>query len=61
MNDTLGEDIEENDSQNTSTKMLFDAYLANLANCVNREMIDQAAAEFCLSFNTKNNRKKLVK
>ena len=41
--------------------MLLDAFLANLPNCVNREMIDSAAAEFCLSHNTKNNRKKLVK
>jgi hypothetical protein len=28
---------------------------------VNREMIDSAAAEFCLNLNTKINRKKLVK
>ena len=42
-------------------KMLLDAFLSNLPNCVNREMIDSAAAEFCLSLNTKINRKKLVK
>ena len=41
--------------------MMFTAYLAKLPNCVNREMIDQAATEFCMQFNTKNNRKKLVK
>ena len=41
--------------------MMFTAYLAKLPNCVNREMIDSAATEFCMQFNTKNNRKKLVK
>ena len=35
--------------------------IAKLPNCVNREMIDSAATEFCMQFNTKNNRKKLVK
>ena len=41
--------------------MMFTAYLSKLPNCVNREMIDSAATEFCMQFNTKNNRKKLVK
>ena len=36
-------------------------FLSKLPNCVNREMIDSAATEFCMQFNTKNNRKKLVK
>ena len=33
--------------------MIFDAFLAQLPNCVNREMIDNAAAEFCMNHNTK--------
>jgi regulator of nonsense transcripts 2 len=41
--------------------MLLEAFLGNLPKCVNREMIDSAAAEFCLNLNTKINRKKLVK
>jgi len=41
--------------------MIFDAFLAQLPNCVNREMIDNAAAEFCMNHNTKINRKRLVK
>jgi regulator of nonsense transcripts 2 len=34
---------------------------AQLPNCVNREMIDTAAAEFCMTHNTKINRRRLVK
>lgn len=58
------EDLEENDPENStnmSAKMIFDAFLSKLPNCVNREMIDSAATEFCMQFNTKSNRKKLVK
>ena len=44
-----------------STKMVLDAFLAQLPNCVNREMIDSAAAEFCMNHNTKSNRRRLVK
>jgi regulator of nonsense transcripts 2 len=44
-----------------STKMIMDAFVANIPNCVNREMIDQASIDFCMKLNTKNNRKKLVK
>lgn len=36
-------------------------FLANLPNCVNRELIDSAAIEFLLNFNNKPNRKKVVK
>ena len=57
----LEEDEEAESSVNMSGKMMFDAFLTNLPNCVNREMIDSAATEFCMQFNTKNNRKKLVK
>ena len=57
----LEEDEDMESGANMSAKMIFDAFLANLPNCVNREMIDSAATEFCMQFNTKNNRKKLVK
>ena len=46
---------------NMSTRMVLDAFLSQLPNCVNREMIDSAAAEFCMNHNTKSNRKRLVK
>ena len=55
------DDADEGENQNASNKMLLDAYLANLPTCVSRDMIDNAAAEFCMNLNTKNNRKKLVK
>ena len=57
----IEEDVEEIDNQNASAKLAFDAFLAKLPTCVSREMIDNAAAEFCMNHNTKNNRKKLVK
>merc|ERR1719234_1569939 len=46
---------------NLSTRMVLDAFLAQLPNCVNRDLIDSAAAEFCMNHNTKSNRKRLVK
>ena len=45
---------------NLSAKMVFDAYLHNLENCVNRDMIDKAAMDFCLDLNNKPHRKKLT-
>lgn len=53
----------EEDDQETGTlmKVQFESYLTSLPNCVNRDMIDKAAIEFCMNFNTKSNRKKLAK
>lgn len=42
-------------------KTQLDSFLANLPNCVNRELIDSAAIDFLLNFNNKPNRKRLVK
>lgn len=42
-------------------KQQLDTFLANLPNCVNRELIDSAAIDFLLNFNNKPNRKRLVK
>lgn len=44
-----------------SNKIVVDAFLANLPNCVNREMIDNAAIEFLVTLNNKHNRKKIVR
>uniref|UniRef100_A0A1I8PTW1 MIF4G domain-containing protein n=1 Tax=Stomoxys calcitrans TaxID=35570 RepID=A0A1I8PTW1_STOCA len=44
-----------------SIKQQFAQFLKNLNNCVNKELIDSAAIEFLLNYNTKNNRKKLTK
>ncbi len=57
----FSDEPEDSENQNLSNKAILDAYLANLPNCVNREMIDQAAIDFCMKLNTKSNRKKLVK
>lgn len=38
----------------------MDAFINQLPNCVNRELIDKAAKEFCMTLNSKNNRKRLI-
>ncbi|BFZ08917.1 hypothetical protein BsWGS_11954 [Bradybaena similaris] len=54
--------ISEDDTETgTLMRVQFDSFLASLPNSVNRDMIDKAAIEFCMNFNTKSNRKKLVK
>jgi hypothetical protein len=54
--------VAEDDAETgTLMKQQFEAYLVSLPNCVNRDLIDKAAIEFCMNFNTKHNRKKLVR
>ncbi|OTF70214.1 hypothetical protein BLA29_011973, partial [Euroglyphus maynei] len=43
-----------------ATKDQLDQYFSSLPNCVNCDLIDKAALHFATTFNTKNNRKKLV-
>ena len=57
----LEEEEDMTEAINMSNRMVLDAFLSQLPNCVNREMIDSAAAEFCMNHNTKSNRKRLVK
>lgn len=45
----------------TANKLLLDGFLNSLLHCVSREMVDQAAEQFCMSLNTKPNRNKLIK
>ncbi|KAI8035187.1 regulator of nonsense transcripts 2 [Drosophila gunungcola] len=45
----------------TQLRQQFDGFLVNLFNCVNKELIDSAAIEFLLNFNTKHQRKKLTR
>lgn len=54
-------EIEEPQVANISNKILLDAFLTHLPNCVNREMIDNAAVDFLINLNTKHNKKKLIK
>ncbi|XP_039298852.1 regulator of nonsense transcripts 2 isoform X2 [Nilaparvata lugens] len=56
------EEPEEPDTTvNPGAKVMLDAFFHHLPNCVNCELIDNAAIEFLMNHNTKNNRKKLVK
>lgn len=48
-------------SQTVTNRVQPDQYFIKLSNCVNRDMIDNAAADFIRFFNTKFGRKKLVK
>ncbi|XP_026470757.1 regulator of nonsense transcripts 2-like [Ctenocephalides felis] len=57
--ETIETEIEENTPSNT--KQMLEAFLSNLCNCVNKEMIDSAAIDFLLNLNTKHGRKKLAK
>lgn len=57
----IEDDPEDNSTITSSNKIVLDAFLNNLPNCVNREMIDNAAIDFLVTLNTKHNRKKLVK
>uniref|UniRef100_T1IJL6 Regulator of nonsense transcripts 2 n=1 Tax=Strigamia maritima TaxID=126957 RepID=T1IJL6_STRMM len=57
------EDVED-EPENTSSaanKILLESFLNNISNCVNRELIDKAAVDFCMNLNTKPNRRKLVR
>jgi regulator of nonsense transcripts 2 len=54
-------EVEEPQITNISNKILLDAFLTHLPNCVNREMIDNAAVDFLMNLNTKHNKKKLIK
>lgn len=46
--------------RSSNNKEAFEQFLRHLNNCVNTELIDSAAIEYLLNFNTKNNRKKLA-
>lgn len=55
------QEIEEPQMSNISNKILLDAFFTHLPNCVNRELIDNAAVDFLMNLNTKHNKKKLIK
>ena len=55
-------EAEEDDSDLSSNlRLILDSFIKELSNCVNRELIDKAAMDFCTNLNTKSNRKKLVR
>ncbi|KAH1186231.1 hypothetical protein KIL84_018980 [Mauremys mutica] len=55
------EQEDEEASTGSHLKLIVDAFLQQLPNCVNRDLIDKAAMDFCMSMNTKANRRKLVR
>ncbi|KAL1487315.1 hypothetical protein MTO96_008098 [Rhipicephalus appendiculatus] len=68
LTETLLQEIEAPDEEptpgtgpGTANKLLLDGFLNSLLHCVSREMVDQAAEQFCMSLNTKPNRNKLIK
>ncbi|XP_072309952.1 regulator of nonsense transcripts 2 isoform X3 [Eucyclogobius newberryi] len=54
---------QEDEEANTGShlKLIVDAFIQQLPNCVNRDLIDKAAMDFCMNMNTKANRRKLVR
>ncbi|XP_076265048.1 UPF2 regulator of nonsense mediated mRNA decay [Rhynchophorus ferrugineus] len=55
------DDNDDPAATNASNKIILEAYLNNLPNCVNREMIDNSAIDFLVTLNNKHNRRKLVR
>lgn len=58
---SVEEEPEDTVSTTVSNKIVLEAFLNNLSNCVNREMIDNAAIDFLVTLNNKHNRRKLVR
>ncbi|XP_067284371.1 regulator of nonsense transcripts 2 [Pseudorasbora parva] len=58
-------DEQEQEDEEASTgshlKLIVDAFIQQLPNCINRDLIDKAAMDFCMNMNTKSNRRKLVR
>lgn len=66
INDKLNSALRESgrgtsSASSKATKKDLSRFLLNLNNCINKELIDSAAIEFLLNYNTRNNRKKLTK
>ncbi|XP_076862979.1 regulator of nonsense transcripts 2 isoform X2 [Brachyhypopomus gauderio] len=59
----LDEQEQEDEEASTGShlKLIVDAFIQQLPNCVNRDLIDKAAMDFCMNMNTKSNRRKLVR
>lgn len=59
----LDEQEQEDEEASTGShlKLIVDAFIQQLPNCINRDLIDKAAMDFCMNMNTKSNRRKLVR
>nr|XP_039249832.1 regulator of nonsense transcripts 2-like isoform X1 [Styela clava] len=60
----LGQDDEteeEDVNLGTTMKLMMENFITSLQNCINRDLIDRAAQDFCMNLNTRVNRRKLVR
>ncbi|TRZ02758.1 hypothetical protein DNTS_029156 [Danionella cerebrum] len=59
----LDEQEQEDEEASTGShlKLIVDAFIQQLPNCINRDLIDKASMDFCMNMNTKSNRRKLVR
>lgn len=55
------EEQEETTTITISNKIVLEAFINNLPNCINRELIDNAAIDFLVTLNNKHNRRKIVR
>jgi len=61
-NDTVEDDTEEEVEEIGPTlKIIVENFMNTLKNCVNRELVDKAAQDFCMNMNTRPNRKRLAR
>ena len=61
-NDTLEDDTEEEvEDIGPTLKIIVENFMNTLKNCVNRELVDKAAQDFCMNMNTRPNRKRLAR
>uniref|UniRef100_H2Z6M2 MIF4G domain-containing protein n=1 Tax=Ciona savignyi TaxID=51511 RepID=H2Z6M2_CIOSA len=44
-----------------SMKIILENFISSLKNCVNRDLVDKAAQDFCMNMNTRVNRKRLAR
>lgn len=61
MIDLTGVNFFADEEKPDDIKPTFQKFLDGLLNCVNSEMVNKAAKEFVDNFNSRPNRKKLVK
>ncbi|CAH8500039.1 unnamed protein product [Heterobilharzia americana] len=57
----LNIDDGEEDTNSSSGRLLMETFLTQLPNCINRDLIDKAAIDFCLNLNKRANRRRLAK
>lgn len=59
---SMEDDTEEDDlNMGATMKVIVETFINSLKNCVNRELVDKAAQDFCMNMNTRPNRKRLAR